>query len=157
MEDYSAVLDNEFVSVLLEEGFLVEKEGEGKKKRRRGRRDCPVCGKVLTAPWHLRRHMEIHLPMEERAKPFSCDECGKGFLSLYDMRRHTFKHAGRTLSCDICGKTYKQKQDLATHYRLHSDPEANHCLICAFQFSSPSALRVHIKRGCPKEEELIQP
>lgn len=50
---------------------------------------CPQCGKVVR---NLPQHKIIHNPQLYRQH--KCDECGKGFVSNVDLRRHEMIHSG---------------------------------------------------------------
>lgn len=50
---------------------------------------CPECGKVVRS---LAQHKAIHNP--ELCRQHKCDECGKGFASNVDLRRHEMIHSG---------------------------------------------------------------
>ncbi|XP_061611625.1 zinc finger protein 454-like isoform X2 [Phyllopteryx taeniolatus] len=106
---------------------------------------CPDCGKTLSAS-NIARHRLIHtgerplkctapdcnksfLSATERKKhvlmhhsterPFKCDTCGKGFVTIGLLNEHSKNHSGKKLFvCDICIKAFPKRYSMIRHKKL---------------------------------------
>jgi hypothetical protein len=54
-------------------------------------------------------------------QPYVCEECGRSFNVLSNLKRHirTVHSATKPFSCDICGKGFNQNSNLKRHYKVH--------------------------------------
>ncbi|XP_037093751.1 zinc finger protein 546-like [Pollicipes pollicipes] len=76
---------------------------------------CPICKKLFSREDVIAGHIKrVH--MKER--PYVCNHCGKGFVSLYSMQRHEMIHTNSyRFYCQECGDGFRQKQQLTAHMR----------------------------------------
>uniref|UniRef100_A0A3Q3ETV3 C2H2-type domain-containing protein n=1 Tax=Labrus bergylta TaxID=56723 RepID=A0A3Q3ETV3_9LABR len=57
---------------------------------------------------------------ESHKKTFSCDVCGKKFLSVYSLI-HSRLHTGeKPYTCNLCGKSLRDLRALSRHKLFHS-------------------------------------
>ncbi|XP_020516155.3 zinc finger protein 3 homolog [Labrus bergylta] len=99
---------------------------------------CGVCGEQSETPEELRTHLESH------KKTFSCDVCGKKFLSVYSLQGHSFQHTGeKPFRCDVCNKTFSFKSTLRTHQSRHTQEKPFRCEVCNKSFKFKELLRIH--------------
>ena len=76
---------------------------------------CPKCKKECRNYKGLRQHLaKIH---QNRKKPVSCEECGKGFKHKHALKFHIRQvHEKATrVTCDRCGKAVYNKYMLKKH------------------------------------------
>ena len=91
------------------------------------------CDARFGAKETLNRHMHTH----KSAKPYTCTECGKGFIQLTQLKSHMMQHqSNATLlaqcsssdeiyRCTLCERSYKQRWRLQHHYRIeHNEHKA---------------------------------
>ena len=76
------------------------------------RKTCEVCGETFNAndigsfTAHINRHNNV--------RPYSCNECGKDFLSRQGLQKHSGVHT-RPLQCDQCEKKCASSSQLKRH------------------------------------------
>ena len=92
---------------------------------------CPHCGEEFdisqygTYQAHINRHKNI--------RPFSCEQCGKDFLTAihlqYHMKKHTLPH-----ECVMCGARKSSTGEMTNHMKqVHHHGEQEKCrFICGF-------------------------
>uniref|UniRef100_A0A3Q3FHC6 C2H2-type domain-containing protein n=1 Tax=Labrus bergylta TaxID=56723 RepID=A0A3Q3FHC6_9LABR len=99
---------------------------------------CGVCGEQSETPEELRTHLESH------KKTFSCDVCGKNFLSVVGFQRHAVLHTGeKPYECDVCLKKYASKNTLRNHRLVHVEEKPHRCDVCDKTFAFKQQLRTH--------------
>uniref|UniRef100_A0A3Q3GGS6 C2H2-type domain-containing protein n=1 Tax=Labrus bergylta TaxID=56723 RepID=A0A3Q3GGS6_9LABR len=99
---------------------------------------CGVCGEQSETPEELRTHLKSH------KKTFSCDVCGKNFLSVVGFQRHAVLHTGeKPYECDVCLKKYASKNTLRNHRLVHVEEKPHRCDVCDKTFVFKQQLRTH--------------
>ncbi|XP_057553737.1 zinc finger protein 705A-like [Hippopotamus amphibius kiboko] len=106
--------------------------------------ECPLCGKVFSNCFSLRRHKMIHTG----EKPYKCHLCGSGFFQSSDLKNHNRIHTGeKPYECHLCGKvfsqTFNQISYLRKHKKIHSREKHYECHQCGKAFSQSSGLSQH--------------
>lgn len=74
--------------------------------------------------------------------PLVCDECGKEFKSMYNLKRHALTHR-KPLTCDECGKEFKAMYYLNRHKVKHSAAKPYVCTECGAAFAQNFSLKTH--------------
>lgn len=86
------------------------------------------CDARFGAKETLNRHMHTH----KTAKPYTCTECGKGFIQLTQLKTHMIQHQSNQAllrqcnsnsnyeiyRCVLCDRSYRQRWRLQHHYRI---------------------------------------
>ncbi|XP_065086744.1 zinc finger protein 93-like [Ochlerotatus camptorhynchus] len=86
------------------------------------KRTCLTCGITLSYRYNLNVHMRSH----SGERPHKCGECGKGFLSTSDLKRHArrLQHASgmpkKEHKCIICKENFDSSGDLEQHASIHA-------------------------------------
>ncbi|CAJ1048320.1 zinc finger protein 436-like [Xyrichtys novacula] len=107
---------------------------------------CGVCGEHSESPEELRSHLNAH------RRTFSCIVCGKTFLSLVGLQRHTPLHSGeRPFKCEVCGKAYASENTLKSHRWEHVRDKPFKCDVCQKSFAFKLQLRIHCRTHSDKK------
>ena len=144
------------------------------KHGRRSRKQCPVCGRMVT---NLRNHMVTHKPIEEMTETelWMCDKCPSKFRTNATLMNHMktnhseqrskchlclqsfksykglYRHLNNVHSnlmpyqCEVCGKRCKLKSNLKIHMRVHSNTKMFPCQLCSQAFNYKSSLEGHMR------------
>ena len=77
--------------------------------------------------------------------PFTCNECGKSFVSRQGLWEHGRMHAGSPahFQCDACSKTFSSRQGYLIHHRTHTGERPYGCKYCWKSFRDGGTLRKH--------------
>ena len=89
---------------------------------------CDQCGEIMSTS-KLARHMQKHIPTEERAKlgvqktgVFPCDLCSKVFSASRHQKKHRKDvHTEKKVPCELCGKVFKTQNCVNQHLLLHGE------------------------------------
>lgn len=95
---------------------------------------------------YLSRNMlEEHMNTHTGIRPYACNLCGKDFASKYTFKAHEKTHTERPrpFACDKCPKTFLTQQNLIQHDRTHSGVRNYVCQTCGKSFGSSRNLEVH--------------
>jgi len=129
--------------------------------------DCTICGKQFKKKHHLDCHLLIH----SKKKPFKCGICGKKFKTRSNLTRHFRSHQmndrtnvlfvrshskpfltwkcipwfGTTFVC-FCDEAFTQISALYRHIRSDTKEAPHFCLFCGYVYRCSSSLEVHILR-----------
>ncbi|WAR17928.1 ZN850-like protein [Mya arenaria] len=112
---------------------------------------CDFCGKKCSSRSNLRAHAAKH----SADKPHQCEKCGKSFLYIYSLKRHTStcdtssKKAKRRLTsmeleCEVCNKKFVGAKLLKQHKRIHEEPRYD-CPRCGEKYKWKNCLDIHFK------------
>ena len=88
---------------------------------------CQYCKKICLHRGHLNEHLRVHT----KAKPFSCAWldpglalCSKKFATTGALKVHMRTHTGlKPYSCSVCLQKFSQSGNLNTHMKTHSKSE----------------------------------
>lgn len=100
-------------------------------KTNKGRHTCNICGKRVV---NLKPHMDTHVEIENRRKPYHCEYCGKEYLQRAQFDGHVNKeHTGlKPFKCDFngCNKTFHGRPSLRMHKIQHTAERRFNCEYC---------------------------
>ncbi|XP_052364710.1 sal-like protein 1 isoform X50 [Oncorhynchus keta] len=73
-----------------------------------------------------------------------CSQCGKGFTSFSDLKRHTCSQtADKPYCCSLCGNKFSRLWNLKLHRRIHTQEKPHRCTMCEKSFTRADILKVH--------------
>ena len=83
---------------------------------------CIQCGKKLSCPKSLERHVNF---IHNRTTQFQCDICDKCFWCPESIRTHYLGvHERVTYACEFCKANIRGKSNLRSHIKRHEkDPQ----------------------------------
>ncbi|XP_005088078.1 zinc finger protein 408 [Mesocricetus auratus] len=91
-------------------------------------------------------HLKKHTFVHKDHKPFLCTECGKSYSSEESFKAHVLAHQGvRPFPCSQCDKAYGTRRDLREHQVVHSGARPFVCEQCGKAFARRPSLRLHRK------------
>lgn len=113
--------------------------------------NCSVCNLMLSAG-SIYKHFRDHhsdAPTPEPIKTFECIECGKKFVSKYELINYGVVHSGEFFVCEFpnCEAKFKAQNALSQHRNIHT--EKYKCPKCQKCFIDNSLLNVHLAKRKP--------
>ncbi|XP_077482214.1 uncharacterized protein LOC144092921 isoform X2 [Stigmatopora argus] len=126
-----------------EEGALI-KHHKKKHLKELTRHLCPYCGKTFSAS-AIARHKLLHTG--ERPLKCTFPDCNKSFLSAPEKKRHVLLHHSteRPFKCDTCGKGFVTIGLRNAHCKIHSGKKPFQCGICCKAFLKRYSMIRHKK------------
>ncbi|XP_039279351.1 zinc finger protein 3 homolog isoform X2 [Nilaparvata lugens] len=80
---------------------------------------CEICNRIFSNLRLFRVHRRMHLP---QSKNWTCDQCGKRYLSRNMLEEHMNSHTGaRPYQCSVCGKDFASKYTFRSHEKTHTE------------------------------------
>ncbi|RZF48649.1 hypothetical protein LSTR_LSTR010739 [Laodelphax striatellus] len=80
---------------------------------------CEICNRIFSNLRLFRVHRRMHLP---QSKNWTCDQCGKRYLSRNMLDEHMNSHTGaRPYQCGVCGKDFASKYTFRSHEKTHTE------------------------------------
>lgn len=110
---------------------------------------CTTCNKSFPNNYTLQKHLKSQC--ENKSKKLNCNTCGKKFMWLDSMAKHSeHEHPGtdkiRMYNCELCGKGFSRSEHLERHRKTHNPSEKKfECTVCQKKFNRKDNLRSHMK------------
>ncbi|XP_022903654.2 zinc finger protein 260-like [Onthophagus taurus] len=113
---------------------------------------CVTCNYKAFSAHKLLSHMLIH----KEQKEFLCNECGKRFKQMSQLRNHQVLHLNHSQSapnwsshkkCDICNNIFADSKGLKKHIQsVHNKFKPYVCNICGHKSSRKAMLDLHLRQ-----------
>ena len=109
---------------------------------------CAICGKVLKCIDSLKRHTTIS-HRDDNSKLYPCNICHQELTEKSKLKRHINTiHLGlKTFRCEICGMSFGHSFNLKSHVKIvHEKIKPFECQICSHKFGVKLGLKQHMQR-----------
>ncbi|XP_062377827.1 RB-associated KRAB zinc finger protein-like isoform X3 [Sardina pilchardus] len=114
-----------------------------KKRERKKRLTCSVCGLLTRCPADLVIHQRVHTG----ERPYCCSVCPARFTQKGYLNVHLRGHTGeKPFNCPCCEKCFSKASSLKTHMRIHTGEKPFCCAYCDKSFASSKYLNKHQRR-----------
>ncbi|MEE6499233.1 hypothetical protein FKM82_003368 [Ascaphus truei] len=118
-------------------------EKETDRCRNRAKVSKQEMGSPKNTPETAAECEEVELP-EQAERKFCCQVCGKRFLQLCHLKKHSFTHTGyKPFLCTECGKSYSSQENFKAHMLSHRGLRPFQCLLCEKSYGTQRDLREH--------------
>ena len=103
---------------------------------------CQQCDKKFSKTCFLNAHIRsAHIRKKDKQCPF----CEKEFYDTNTFKCHVNRHTdNRQFSCETCGKAFLTDRDLKKHFAVHLLPHK--CHLCEKKYSTNGLLEDHIRK-----------
>uniref|UniRef100_A0A8D9ACZ3 Zinc finger protein 57 n=1 Tax=Cacopsylla melanoneura TaxID=428564 RepID=A0A8D9ACZ3_9HEMI len=113
--------------------------------------ECNICGKITNHKFGYQRHLETHIPRDEKEKMmrngdiykrprFECNYCSMSYSVKQILKRHIENvHYGLKYACSQCGKQYSTQRTCS-----NCTPKET-CPVCKKIFSTHVGFVEHVK------------
>ena len=105
------------------------------------------CKSSFDAELKLKTHINM-MHVNPLPKDRCICECGKGFRSNSDLKRHKLKHTEPQHECQDCGRKFYDQFSVNSHKRNVHNPDINpvKCDLCKIELKSEVVLKSHFRR-----------
>ena len=108
---------------------------------------CATCGNVMTCIDSLKRHIRI-THRDDNTKLYPCNICHHELTEKSKLKRHINTiHLGlKTFKCEICGVSFGHSFNLISHVKMvHEKIKPFECQICSHKFGVKLGLKQHMQ------------
>lgn len=148
----------------IDNDVTVTKPSTGKRRCKKAKNESKVKKKRKSlvdtkTPQSSRRGAALQHKISHTVnKPYSCLECGRGFLNTLYLQRHMKIHfdTGRRHVCSTCNKRFLCKSHLKDHKAIHTGVKSHVCDVCNRSFLLKKNLTKHMKIHTDERPHVCQ-